>query len=340
MEYETGMYGGSFNPLHLGHVDCILRAASLCRRLYLVLSVGVNRREVPARIRYRWLYQLTRHMGNVTILMLEDTARTKADYTAEYWERDAETVRARIGEAIDVVFCGDDYGEDSVWNLCYPDSALHIFPRNGISSTEIRKNPYARWEWLPEVVRPYYVKKVLLMGGESTGKSTLTISLARRFNTSYVAEAGRELSEKSGTDLMMLSEDFTEILLQHKLNEMRALEHSSRLLFIDTDALITRFYMQFLEDPNIEKNAALADALDALNTYDLILFLEPDVAFVQDGDRSPVIRDDREKYSQQIKDLLRSHHRNFVSISGGYEERYSQAVRLAEELLRTEQKDL
>ena len=172
------------------------------------------------------------------------------------------------------------------------------------------------------------------MGSESTGKSTLTIHLARRFNTNYVAEAGRELSEKSGTDRMMLSEDFTEILLQHKLNELHAIEHSNKLLFIDTDALVTRFYMRFLEDPAIERNGALADALDALNTYDLILFLEPDVAFVQDGDRSPIIRDDRERYSQQIKDLLTLHHRSFVCVSGSYYERYAQAVQLVEALLR------
>lgn len=333
MRYKTGLYGGSFNPLHLGHVDCIIRAANLCERLFLVLSSGINRQEIPLRVRYRWLYQLTCHIGNVTILTLEDAATTKADYTQDLWARDAATLKAQIGAPIDAVFCGDDYGKDSFWSVCYPESQLVIFPRNEISSTEIRKNPYAHWAWLPRAVRPWYVKKVLLIGGESTGKSTLTINLANRFNTNYVDEAGRELSEKSGTDLMMLPEDFTEILLQHKLNELRAVEQSNRLLFIDTDALITQFYMRFLEDPNLEKNAALSNALDGLNTYDLILFLEPDVAFVQDGDRSPVIQKNREMYSQQIKDLLREHHRSFVCISGSYEERYHRAVALSEVLL-------
>lgn len=52
------------------------------------------------------------------------------------------------------------------------------------------------------------------------------------------------------------------------------------MLFIDTDVLVTQFYMNFLEDSDIKKNKALSDAIDALNEYDLILFLEPDVAFV------------------------------------------------------------
>lgn len=331
--YETGMYGGSFNPLHMGHVDCIIRAANMCRWLYIVLSTGSRRDEVDFRVRYRWIYTLTKHIGNVTILSLSDDAPTKADYTEDYWMADAEKVKRQIGRKIDVVFCGSDYGEDSFWNRCYPDSELYIFPRNEISSTEIRKNPYRHWEWLPNVVKPHYVKRVLLMGGESTGKSTLTINLANRFNTNYVEEAGRDLSEKSGTDRLMLSEDFTEILLQHKLNEMHAAEHSNRVLFIDTDALITQFFMNFLEDPMIEQNRALSDSIDALNRYDLILFLEPDVAFVQDGDRSEIIRDNREKYSDQIKALLHSHGRDFTVVRGSYEERYQTAVQLVNGLL-------
>ena len=326
MQYNVGMYGGSFNPLHMGHVDCIIRAANMCKELYIVLSIGHNRGEIDGRIRYRWIYQLTKHIGNVKIITLEDEAASKAEYDEKYWQSDADKVKAAVGKPIDVVFCGSDYDENSFWNKCYPESKLYIFPRNDISSTEIRKNPYAHWDWIPNIVKPYYVKKVLLMGGESTGKSTLTINLANRFNTNYIDEAGRDISERSGTETMMLSEDFTEILLQHKLNEIKAIEHSSKVIFEDTDALITQFFMGFLEDPGIEKNKALSDAIDALNSYDLILFLEPDVAFVQDGDRSEEIRDNREKYSDQIKDLILSHGKRFVIVSGSYEERYEKAI--------------
>lgn len=333
MYYDIGMYGGSFHPLHLGHVDCIIQAANMCRKLFIVLSIGHNRNEIDYRIRYRWLYQLTKHIGNVRIITQEDDASTKQDYTADRWQTDAEKVKRQIGEKIDVVFCGSDYDSNSFWNICYPESELYVFKRNEISSTEIRNHPYAHWDWLPDIVRPYYVKKVLLIGGESTGKSTLTINLAYHFNTNYIDEAGRDISERSGTDTLMLSEDFTEILLQHKLNEIEAVKHSNQVLFVDTDALVTQFYMSFLGDLNMKKNAALSDAIDALNSYDLILFLEPDVAFVQDGDRSPIIENDREKYSRQIKALLDAHKRTYKCICGSYQSRYEQAVDAVNQLL-------
>lgn len=327
------MYGGSFNPLHMGHVDCIIKAANMCAELFVVISCGTNRNEVDFRERYRWVYTLTKHIGNVKIISISDDAPVKSEYRREHWSRDAQHVKEQIGKKIDVVFCGGDYGKDSFWNVCYPESELVIFPRNEISSTEIRKNPYARWNWLPNVVKPYYVKKVLLTGGESTGKSTLTINLANRFNTNYIDEAGRDISERSGTDLLMLSRDFTEILITHKLNEIKACEHSNKVLFEDTDALVTQFFMSFLNDPDIDKNKALSDAIDALNSFDLILFLEPDVAFVQDGDRSEIIHSDRKRYSDEIKQLLKAHGKSFVEISGDYGTRYETAVRLVEEML-------
>ena len=334
MSYGVGMYGGSFNPLHMGHVDCIIRAANMCRELYVVLSVGTRRDEVDARVRYRWLYTLTKHIGNVKIITLTDDADTKADYDERYWRQDAQKVKTAIGKPIDVVFCGSDYDETSFWNVCYPEAAFHVFPRNGISSTQIRENVYAHWDWLPQVVRPYYTKKVLLIGGESTGKSTLSINLANRFNTNFIDEAGRGISERSGTDQLMLSEDFTEILLTQKLNEMKAIEHSNKVLFIDTDALITKFYLEFLDDREKVKNTALADAIATINEYDLILFLEPDVAFVQDGDRSTVIEQDRTTYSNRIKALFDEHGMTYRIVSGDYEKRYQQAVDAVEALLQ------
>lgn len=334
MQYKVGLYGGCFDPLHLGHVDCILQAVNQCEELYIVLSVSRKVTQIDYRIRYRWLYQLTEHIGNVKILLIDDYCEEKSEYTPEVAMADCEYIRKTICKPIDAVFCGSDYGKDSFWGVCYPECEFISFQRNEMSSTEIRKNPYEHWDWIPQMVRPYYVKKVLLVGGESTGKSTLTINLAHRFNTNYIDETGRDISMRSGRDDIMLQEDYTEILLKHKMNEIEAMKHSNKLLFIDTDALITRFYLEFLDKETCEKNAALADAIDVVNSYDLILFLEPDVKFVQDGSRSEEIHRNRVKYSEQIKDILRAHNRNFVCISGDYQRRYMQSIKEVEKLFK------
>ncbi len=334
MKYKCGMYGGSFNPLHQGHVQCIITAANLCERLIIVISSGKNRDEVDARVRYRWIYQMTKHLPAVKIMILEDDCESKEAYDERQWFVDAQKVKEFAGEPIEAVFCGSDYGQDSFWKKCYPEAELVILPRNGISSTEIRENVYENWEWIPKIVRPYYVKKVLVIGCESTGKSTLSQNLALHFNTNYMEEAGRDISERSGTDMLMLPEDFTDILLTHKQREIEAVKHSNKVLFEDTDCLITRFFLDFLEGKDKERNAVLADAIAQFNEYDLIFFCESDVKFVQDGDRSEVIAADREKYSEIIKEIYRNHGYDFISLTGSYQERYEAAVSHVERLLR------
>lgn len=332
-KYKVGMYGGAFNPLHLGHLECIIKAAAQCEELYIVISYRNHGDDVDVKVKIRWVYQLTKHLGNVKIITLEDELTNKADYTKKYWQRDCRQVKKQIGKKIDVVFCGSDYDEGSFWNQCYEESKFVVFPRNQYNSTMIRKNIYAHWDWMPQIVRSHFVKKVLLIGGESVGKSTLTINLANYYNTNYLEEVGRDLSELSGTDVYMLSEDFTRILLEHKAKEMRVVADSNKVLFEDTDCLITRFYMDFLEDSNVEKNAGLAEAIAGLNSYDLILLLEPDVTWVQDGDRSEIIAADRIKYSNQIKEFYKKHGFDFQVICGDYVSRFEQAVKLVNEML-------
>lgn len=310
MQYKVGMYGGSFDPLHIGHIHDIIKGASMCEEFYVMISWCEGRESTSKELRYRWILNTTRHLTNVKILLIEDKAVSKEEYNTDYyWEKGAADIKAAIGKRIDVVFAGDDYqGTNRFESLYMPESKIIYFPRAEvpISSTEIREWATENWDYIPEVCKPYYVRKVLIVGGESTGKSTLVQNLALAYNTNFVSEVGRDTCVYAGGEDFMTVDDLYENLLRQKLNVMDAAKSSNRILFVDTDSITTLFYARLLlqDEKELEKCERLAEAISLINEWDLVLFLEPTVEFVQDGTRNEVIAADRYKYSNQIKELL------------------------------------
>lgn len=338
MKYKVGMYGGSFDPLHVGHIHDIIKAASVCEELYVMISYCEGRESTSKELRYRWILNCTRHLPNVKIIMIEDEAVSKEEYDTDYfWEKGAEDIKRTIGKKIDAVFCGSDYlGTNRFESLYCPESEVIYYDRKEvpISSTEIREWASTHWDYVPDVCKDYYTRKVLVLGGESTGKSTLVQNLALAYNTNFVSEVGRDTCEYAGGEDFMNVDDLYENLLRQKINVMDAVKQSNRIIFVDTDALTTLFYADFLLKNKDEKNKCqkLAEAINSINDWDLVLFLEPTVEFVQDGTRSEEIASDREKYSNMIKRLLDENHVTYECIAGDYLDRFVKAKELIAKL--------
>mgnify|MGYP003326935732 CR=1 FL=1 len=128
-----------------------------------------------------------------------------------------------IGKKVDIVFCGSDYlGTNRFESLYEPESVVYYFDRAEvpISSTDIRAWGVSNWDYIPKVARPYYARKVLVVGGESTGKSTLVENLALCYNTNYVSEVGRETCARCGGEEYMTENEMYENLLRQKINVM------------------------------------------------------------------------------------------------------------------------
>ncbi len=334
-KYKVGMYGGSFDPLHVGHIHNMIRAAAVCDELYVMISWCEGRETTSKELRYRWILNSTRHLPNVKIIMVEDTAISKEAYNRDdYWEKGAQDIKNIIGKPIDVVFCGSDYkGTDRFESLYCPESEVVYFDREEVpvSSTQIRDCPTKYWNYIPKVCRDYYTKKVLIVGGESTGKSTLVENLALAYNTNFVAEVGRETCAYAGGEEYMIAEDLIENFIRQKDEVRKAAKESNRLLFVDTDALTTGFYCDLLISETKEKDrlSKLADAIHQSNHWDLVLFLEPEgTVFVQDGTRNEDIMNERKKYSNMLKAWFDNKGVSYEVISGDYLKRFDQAKQI------------
>lgn len=132
------------------------------------------------------------------------------------------------------------------------------------------------------------MKRVVLIGAESTGKTTLAGLLAQRFDTIWVPEYGREHWERKVAGLKMSDpmpswshEEFVHIAAEQQRRENLAARSANRVLICDTNATATGTW----HERYYASRHAAVDAVGARDKVDLYLLTTPEVDFVQDGVR-------------------------------------------------------
>ena len=146
---------------------------------------------------------------------------------------------------MDCVFASEPYGVRLASELGADFLPVDVArARVPISGTEIRKDPLRHWDFLPDPVRPHYLKRVCIFGPESTGKSTLAADLARHYGTLYVPEYARPLLDPKGG--VCAASDIPRIALGQRASEDALARQARKLLFCDTDALTTTIWSDWL----------------------------------------------------------------------------------------------
>lgn len=183
------------------------------------------------------------------------------------------------------------------------------------------------------------LKKVVILGPESTGKSTLSEQLAQHFDTMWCPEFAREYLLTNGTqytyeDLLTIAkgqlamEDEYSLMLENQ--SLPLLENGGHLpLFVDTDMYVMKVWCEFVFG---QCHRFILEEI-VKREYDLYLLCNIDLPWTKDQLREyPDLHPRRVLYNM-YKDLMVNQPIPWVDISGGNEERLEKAIKAVNRLL-------
>lgn len=338
-KYQRGLVVGKFCPLHLGHELLIARAQDACEEL---LVVSYTKPEFPGLAPPRREGWLRAQFPRAAIVVLDDVrlatlcaARGVAARLLPHNDAAGDEHRHFMGWLcwtvldlpVDAVFSSEDYGPGFAQLLAehYAMGAVaHVSVDQArvqvpVSGTAVRRDPHAHHAFLSPHVRASFVTRVCVLGGESSGKTTLAAALAAYFDTGWVAEYGRELWESQ--DGVLVYDDLLKIGKEQLRREAAATRQARRWLFCDTSPLTTYFYCVEMF------GKAEAQLLElAGHGYDVVVLCAPDFPFIQDGTR----RDDSFRVRQHAwyRAELARRAIAYVDVTGSVEDRVTQVARV------------
>lgn len=317
--FGHGLVLGKFYPLHAGHSNLIRSALAACDRVTVQLF-GASQESIPLDVREQWLRE---EHPTARIVSAIDDAPVDFD-SADAWNEHMVLIRALLTEPVDAVFSSDAYGAELAARLgarwVQVDPGRRFTP---VSGTAIRADVPGHWWALAPVVRAWLTPRVVVLGAESTGSTTLAAALADHYDTEWVPEYGREHSETrlGGLDTPWRSDEFDLIVDRQIALEDAALRRVPRpLLICDTDVLATTLWHERYVGPTPAGLLARA----AAHPPALYVLTGDEIPFVQDG-----LRDGehiRHAMQERFRQTLAGQPVPWLEVTGSVAERVTQAA--------------
>jgi len=175
------------------------------------------------------------------------------------------------------------------------------------------------------------VKRVVIFGTESTGKTTLAQKLAAHFGEPWSPEFVREFWDLH--DGKITAADLGSIALGQMANEDHATTHARRVAFYDTELLTCTLWDDVLF-PGACPPWVRVEAEQRARGVALWLLCDTDIPFVPDPQRCFPDAAGRTKGRQLWREALEKRGLTFVEIRGGWAEREAAAIAAVEKILR------
>ncbi|QJE96530.1 AAA family ATPase [Luteolibacter luteus] len=313
--FGLGVVIGKFLPPHRGHRFLIETALSRCERV-IVIVCGKPVDPIPPELRTEWLREI---VAAAEVRLIDDRYD---ENDSRVW---AQNTIGWLGRAPDAVFTSEDYGDRYASYMgcahVQVDRARVAIPCSG---TAVRGDALAMWDYIDPPVRSWFAKRVVIVGAESTGTTTLAMDLAAALETEWVAEYGREYSaaKQAAGDSVWITSEFLEIAKEQTRREDEAARSANRILVCDTNAFATVLWHRRYMGHNDE---ALRE-YSALGRADLYLLTGDEIPFVRDG-----LRDGehlRHGMHAWFEEALAGQPVPWFLLHGGREERLQEALGL------------
>jgi NadR type nicotinamide-nucleotide adenylyltransferase len=272
--WKTGVTIGKFMPPHRGHKFLIETALAQVEHLTVIVCEKKDD-HIPGALRAAWLREIH---PTAQVLLIDDYYDDDDD--SSLWAR---LVIGWLGGVPDVAFTSENYGDTWAQEMGCQHVKVDLERANvPIGARFIRADPWAHWQWLEPPLRAYYARRIVVLGAESSGSTTLALHLAAHFNTVWVPEYGRDYCAERGIfdNYAWETGEFEHIAREQIRRENALAREANRILVCDTDAFATRLW-------HWRYFGHYSPRVDAIafehRRPDLYLLTDIDIPFVQDG---------------------------------------------------------
>lgn len=328
MTSNIGLLIGHFEPLHLGHLADINTAAGLCNTLHIIITPksGNARFKPTLQDKVRWVQVACQDFDFIKV---HTTVSLDIDMTGDYGDEinfdDAVLQKLAITHDDNPTIFMKEHATTN-GKLAKLD-----LPKHDHDNETIYQDPITHFHAIAPSAKSDYVQTVCIVGGESSGKTTLVHKLAGHYGASIVLEMGRlyTYSDLGGTETALQYRDYTPIAINHTQAIFDAKKHATApIVLVDTDFATTQAFCEEYEGRTHPVVAALADEV----RMDHTIYLDNNVKWVADGIRRLGSHSQRSRFASRILEILARHDINpFVIDDADYHRRYEQAVRLIDQ---------